>query len=193
MPWEISYWLLAEKWLPPYWPPHEWQIRDGSIPMQHAPIPEGFAAPWWLYPKSQWPYDTIPWEPKIFGAFHARKVMMNPENVQSFPPFGIHKVKTPTHHPHSIGSVKIHMRPPVWLDISPHPSLWAEAKLYEALRIMSQKRPIKLQMGSGSITIKSIRSANWRQHKNDRPFAAQTRPAPSPQSDKPAPTKDLFQ
>jgi hypothetical protein len=154
--------------------------------------PEGVVVGWWKNPdKTTWPYQPVPWELKIFGAFSARKVMMS-ENLQSTPPSGIHKVNTPTHHPHAIGTIKIHMRPPVWLDISPHPSLWAEGKLTEALRIMSQRRPIKLQTETGSITIKSIRSANWMQHKGDRPFAAQAKSPPSPPADKPPPTRDLF-
>jgi hypothetical protein len=104
---------------------------------------------------------------------------MNPEDLQSISSFGLIKHYTPTDHPHAIGAIKIHMRPEVWLDISPHPSLWAEGKLNEALRIMSQKRPIKLHTENGSITIKSMRSMNWTQHRKDRPFG-QTEPPPNP-------------
>lgn len=152
MSWEIPYWQEAEKWLPVYWPPYSWQIRDSSYPAQLAPIPEGFIAPWWLQPKDQWPYDKVPWEPKIFGAFTARKVMM-PENFQEqpsiwpgrhrVPAFGYVHVDTPSHHPHSIGTIKVHMRPKPWLEITPHRSLWEEGKLEEALRVMTRKRPVK--------------------------------------------------
>jgi hypothetical protein len=167
MPWPISYLLPAEKWFPIYWPPYPWQVRDLSQPMQLPPIPEGFLAPWWLHDKSQWPYDKIPWEPKVLGAFSARRVTMwskDPQeytNLKNPPSFGTIKVKTPIDHPHSIGTIKVHMPPPVWLDISPHPSLWAEAKLHEALRIMSRTRPIRMQTEDGTITIKAMRHENW--------------------------------
>jgi hypothetical protein len=190
MPWQMSYWLPAEKWMPIYWPPYPWQIRDLSQPMQLPEPPlEGGPWPWWLYPKSQWPVQA-PWEPKVFGAFSARKVVMHPENLHHWPPFGVIKVKTPTDHPHRIGTIKVHMPPPMWLDITPHPSLWAEAKLTEALRVMSRTRPIKLITDEGSITIKSMRSANWTQHRDDRPFGQPKPPdAPPP---KPQGLRDLF-
>jgi hypothetical protein len=166
MPWATSYWLPAEKWLPPYWPPYSWQIRDSSYPMQLAPIPEGFVAPWWLYPKDQWPYEDIPWGDKVFGAFSARKVMMA-EDLKNHPPFGYVKFNTPTQPSlNALTPIKAHMRPPVWLDISPHPSVWAEGKLISAMREMSRKRPLKLITNEGSITIRSIRHPNWSQYKN---------------------------
>jgi hypothetical protein len=152
-----------------------------------APIPEGFVAPWWLYPKDQWPYETIPWGDKIFGAFSARKIMMYSKNpdppgeLQSHPPFGTIKVTTPTQpSPNALTPIKIHMRPEIWLDTTPPPYMWEKAKLEEALRVMSRTRPIRLRTESGSITIKAIRSAPWNQHK----------PKTSP---KPPPTHDLFQ
>jgi hypothetical protein len=163
MPWAISYLLPAEKWLPPCWPPYEWEVRQPPFqPMRRPQIPEGFAAPWWYYPKDQWPYQPVPWEPKIFGAFSARKVTMWPENLVNYPPFGNIKVKTPTHHPHSIGSIKVHTTPTPWLDVTPHPSVWAQGKFEEAMRQMSRKRPIKLVTDEGTMTIKSIRHANWK-------------------------------
>jgi hypothetical protein len=143
-------------------------------------IPEGFNAPWWLYPKDQWPYQA-PWGQKTLGAFSARRVMMWPENLQNYPPFGNIKVKTPTQpSPNALTPIRVHMRPEVWLDVSPHPSLWAKGKLEDALRTMSRTRPIRLKTEDGSITIKAIRSASWNQHK----------PKTSPKS---SPKHDLFQ
>ena len=137
--------------------------------------------PWWLNPdKSTWPYQPVPWAQKTFGAFSARKVTMWPEDLVNYPPFGNIKVKTPTDHPHSIGSIKVHMPPKPWLDITPHPSLWAEGKLEEAMRQMSRKRSIKLVTDEGSITIKSMRHANWSKY---QPKKVQPQPQPS---------KDLF-
>jgi hypothetical protein len=174
MSWSTPYLQEVEKWLPIYWPPYSWQIRDSSHPMQHAPMPYGFLAPWWLHDKSQWPYETIPWNQKVFGAISARKVWMwskNPDppgELKSSPPFGTMKVDTPTDRPHSIGTLRIQMRPEVWLQINPLPALWGEGKLQAALQEMSRKRPIRLQTEDGSsITIKSIVSAPWNQHKND--------------------------
>jgi hypothetical protein len=173
MSWSTPYLQEIEKWLPIYWPPYNWQIRDGSLPFQHAPIPDGFLAPWWLYDKSQWPYAEIPWNQKVFGAISARKVMMwskypnPPGELQNPPPFGTVKYDTTINRPHSIGTLRVMMRPEVWLDISPPPRLWAEGKLNEALRIMSRTRPIKLQTDTGSITIKSIVSAPWNQHNKE--------------------------
>jgi hypothetical protein len=168
MPWSVPYYQEVEKWLPIYWPPYNWQIRDSSYPPQHAPMPYGFIAPWWLHDKSQWPYETIPWNQKVFGAISARKVWMwskNPDppgELKSSPPFGTMKYDTPTDRPHSIGTLRIQMRPEVYLSINPLPSLWDQAKLEEALRVMSRTRPIKLQTADGSsITIKKIQSAPW--------------------------------
>jgi len=184
MPWQTSYWLGAEKWFPIYWPPYKWQIVQ--LPnIGLAPIPEGFPAPWWLYPKNEWPFEEVPWEPKVFGAFSARKVTMwikdpNYSDLKNYPPFGTMKIPTAgIHHPHSIGTIKVHMKPDNWLDITPHPSLWAKGQLENALRVMSRTRPIRLQTEDGTITIKSMRHANWHQYK---------KPSPPPQ-----PTHDLFQ
>jgi hypothetical protein len=149
--------LPAEKWFPSVWPPYSWQV----VPYPSSP-PEG-NWPWWLYPKDQWPYQPVPWENKTFGSFSARRVTMWPENLVNYPPFGNIKVKTPTQpSPNALTPIRVHMPPPVWLDVSPHPSLWAKGKLEDALREMSRKRPIRLQTESGSITIKSMRHANWR-------------------------------
>jgi hypothetical protein len=175
MPWQVSYWLPAEKWLPPCWPPYSWQ----SVPYPSAP-PEGIW-PWWLYPKDQWPYDKIPWDNKVFGAFTARKVTMWPEDLKNYPPFGTMNLKTAsTYHPPPSGTIKVHTRPMVWLDTTPPPYMWEKAKLEEAPRTMSRIRPIRLKTEDGSITIKNIRSAPWNQYK----------PKTSP---KPPPKHDLFQ
>jgi hypothetical protein len=164
MPWDVSYWLSTEKWMPNYWPPYSWQIRDASYPIQLPTPPNGDYSvwSWWLNPdKSTWPYQPVPWAQKTFGAFSARKVTMWPANLQNYPPFGNIKVKTPTDRAHSIGTIKVHMPPKPWLEVTPHPSEWAQGKLEEALRQMSRKRPIRLQTEFGSITIKSMRNANW--------------------------------
>jgi hypothetical protein len=210
MSWAVSYWLPTEKWMPNYLPPYSWQIRDASYPMQLPTPPNGDYSvwPWWLNPdKSTWPYQPVPWAQKTFGAFSARKVTMWPEDLVNYPPFGNIKVKTPTDHPHSIGSIKVHMPPKPWLDITPHPSLWAEGKLEEALRQMSRKRPIKLQTEYGSITIKSMRHANWAQHrddprreaieilrgsKNQEKYAIELATEIAANKSQPKPTRDLF-
>ena len=173
MSWAVSYWLPTEKWMPNYWPPYSWQIRDSSYPMQLPTPPNGDYSvwPWWLNPnKSTWPYQPVPWEPKILGAFSARKVMMWSKDPNEYstlvnpPPFGTIKVKTPSDYSGiwpgmqaSFMNIKVHMTPKPWLDISPHPSEWVEEKLKAALQEMSRKRPIKLITPEGSITIKSMR------------------------------------
>jgi hypothetical protein len=171
MSWGPSYWLPTEKWMPIYWPNYDYETRQPPFQPFTLPVPPNgdySNLPWWKNPdKTTWPYQPVPWEPKILGAFSARKVTMWPENLVKYPPFGNIKVKTPTDHPHSIGSIKVHMPPKPWLDISPHPSLWAEEKLKGALQEMSRKRPIKLITDEGSITIKAIRSANWSRPKED--------------------------
>jgi hypothetical protein len=209
MSWAVSYWLPTEKWMPNYWPPYSWQIRDHHIRCNCLRPQNGdySAWPWWLNPdKSTWPYQPVPWAQKTFGAFSARKVTMWPEDLVNYPPFGNIKVKTPTDHPHSIGSIKVHMPPKPWLDITPHPSL-AEGKLEEALRQMSRKRPIKLQTEYGSITIKSMRHANWAQHrddprreaieilrgsKNQEKYAIELATEIAANKSQPKPTRDLF-
>ena len=165
------------KWIPDYWPPEPWQTVGNSGP------PEGATIPWWLEPKSQWPYPA-PWEMKVLGAFPAMWFKMREDigapvtdppgpwpSTPTFPkPAGLMRVKTPAYAPGTkipIGSIKVHMRPLDWLDVSPHPSLWAQGKFEEALRVMSQRRPVRIVTEEGSITLKSIRSANWNQHQKD--------------------------
>jgi hypothetical protein len=180
MAWATSYWLPAEYTVQSKWPPYDWMTRQPPFqPFTLAHPPADFKGPWWFYPKSEWPaqYQT-PFEPKIFGAFSARKVMM-PKNLQGIPPFGYIRVKTPS-DPHSINPnsgkapspptltpIKVHMRQSAGLDINPNPSLWQQEKLKVALQEMSRKRPIKLVTENGTITIKSMRSANWGQHQNE--------------------------
>jgi hypothetical protein len=89
VPWEISYWLPTEPWLPIRWPPYEWEVISFPPTGQLPTPPDGAIIPWWKLPKDQWPFDAIPWEPKIFGAFSARKVTMNPEDLQSPSSFGV--------------------------------------------------------------------------------------------------------
>jgi hypothetical protein len=177
MPWSTPYLQEIEKWLPIYWPPYEYETRQPPFQPFTLPIPpNGYSQlPWWKNPdKSTWPYDTIPWNQKVFGAISARKVMMwskypnPPGELQNPPPFGTVKYDTTINRPHSIGTLRVMMRPEVWLDISPPPRLWDQEKLKVALQEMSRKRPIKLRTADGSsITIKSIVSAPWNQHKND--------------------------
>jgi hypothetical protein len=171
--WATPYLQEAEKWLPIYWPNYEYETRQPPFLPFTLPIPpNGYGGlPWWKNPdKATWPYSEIPWAPKVFGALSARKVIMRSKNpdpageLKSHPPFGTMKVDTPTDRPHSIGTLRIQMRPEVWLDITPPPRLWAQGKLEEALRQMSRTRPIKLHTEDGSITIKSIVSAPWLQH-----------------------------
>ena len=143
MPWNTPYWQPAgEPWLPSRWPPYDWQIVTAEYGL-NPPIPEGAIVPWWLQPKDTWPFDQIPWEPKIFGAFSARKVTMWPEDLSGIPPFGTVKVKTldyPKFGSHQLASIKVHMPPKPLLEINPHYSLWDEGKLLEAMRIIDVKR-----------------------------------------------------
>ena len=76
-----------------------------------------------------------------------------PPNITYPKPAGLIKVNTPEHCSGTkvpLSSIKVHMRPKEWLDVSPHPSLWAEAKFQEALKIMSSRtRPVKMITESG--------------------------------------------
>jgi hypothetical protein len=190
MPWGPSYLLPSEYTVQSKWPPYcsdvhfggNWMTRQPPFqPFEEAVPPADFNGPWWFYPKSEWPTQfQIPYEPKILGALTARKVMMwskdfnELSNLTNYPPFGTIKVRTPSDYSGiwhgkqaSFTNIKVHMRQQAWLDISPHPSLWAEGKLEEALRQMSRKRPIKLQTEYGSVTIKSMRHANWSRKLDD--------------------------
>jgi hypothetical protein len=166
MTWATSYLLPAEYSVQAKWPPYSsdthfggnWMVvgYDGPKP------PADFNGPWWFYPESEWP--VIYKEPKVFGAFSARRVTMWPENLQNYPPFGNVKVKTPSRPKtgaHQLASVKVHMRDTAWLEVTPPPSVWAAGRFEEAMRQMSRKRPIKLITDEGTITIKSIRHPNW--------------------------------
>jgi len=67
-----------------------------------------------------------------------------------------------------IGTMKVHMRPTEWLEVTPHPSEWAAGKFQEAMRVMSRRRPIRIINEDGSsITLKGVRSAPWTQHKKE--------------------------
>jgi hypothetical protein len=190
VPWEVSAGglLPTEKWFPVSWPPYSWETRQPPLqPMQLPTPPEGFVEPWWYNrDKSTWPYQPVPWPKKVLNAFTPRKVIMRenigapitdppgswPPNVKYPQPSGIAKVNTTPDHQlgykKPLTAINVHMLPDVWLDISPHPSVGAEAKLHEALRIMTHKRPLKLQNEDGnSITIKSWRAAPWNQHQKE--------------------------
>jgi hypothetical protein len=183
----------AEKWFPASWPPYEWQVIQSppTLPIEPpSPPTEGGPWPWWLYPKDQWPYQPVPWEPKVFGAFTARKVKMredigapvNDGPPKPWPPYNIWptvKYPQPAGLAHvntrrdgtygftkSVSTIKVHMRPDVWLEYTPHKSEWAAAKLSAALTELSRKRPLKLITEDGSsITIRSIRHPNWHKHR----------------------------
>jgi hypothetical protein len=172
--WGASYLLPAFYWQPVKTPPFYWETVGSPGP------PQGFILPWWYErDKTKWPYQPVPWEPKVLGAFSSRRVTMwsknqnEYSNLVNYPPFGTIKVKTPTQptrpagqSPNALTPIRVHMLPDTWLDVTPHPSLWAKGTLEVALREMSRKRPIRLQTETGSITIKSMRSASWYQHRN---------------------------
>jgi hypothetical protein len=128
----------------------------------------------------------------VLGAFTARKVKMRedigapvndgppkpwpPSNIWptvKYPqPVGIAHVNTRPDGTYgftkSVQTIKVHMRPDVWVEYTPHKSEWAAAKLSAALQEMSRKRHIKLITEDGSsITIKSMRSANWHKHRGE--------------------------
>lgn len=134
MTWAMSYWLEAG----PYWgnkvpPDLKYDIMD-RLPGSE---PDNPMANYWRMPSN--PSDPGPWtiqkyftysyEPKILGAFCARRVQMWPEDLVNYPPFGNVKLQTPHNRPHSIGTIKVHMKAePIY--ISPHMSLWkAKQKL----------------------------------------------------------------
>jgi hypothetical protein len=166
------------KWPPAYTPPMPWQTVGSSGPA------EGEIIPWWLEDKSKWPY-IAPWEPKIFGAFPPFWFKMredigapvtdppgpwpSPEiwPTVTFPkPSGLMHVNTRPDRPGPglgpkvpIGTMKVHMQPTSWLEVTPHPSEWAAGKFQEAMRVMSRKRPIRIINEDGSsITLKGVRS-----------------------------------
>jgi hypothetical protein len=176
MPWESPTTWHFYKWPPNYWPPEPWQTVGSSGP------PEGETISWWLEPKENWPYPA-PWEPKVFGAFPAMWFKMREDigapvagddpqpwpSTVTFPkPAGLTHVNTRPDQSgtKSVPTIKVHTLPDQWLEVTPHPSLWAQGKLEEAMRVMSRKRPIRIIKEDGSsITLKSIRSASWSQHK----------------------------
>jgi hypothetical protein len=177
MSWDAPTTLHFYKWPPSYWPPEPWQTIGSSGP------PEGAIIPWWLEPRDKWPY-VAPWEPKVMGAFSPFWFQMredigapiDPPNAPpwptspTYPPFGLTKVNTRLDQSgtKSVSTIKVHMRPTEWLEVTPHPSEWAAGRFQEAMRVMSRRRPIRVINEDGSsITLKSIRSANWSQHKRE--------------------------
>jgi hypothetical protein len=176
--WNAPTTLHFYKWPPSYWPPEPWQTIGSTGP------PEGAMVPWWLEPKENWPY-VAPWEPKILGAFSPFWFKMREDigapvtgtdpqpwpSTVTFPkPAGLTHVNT---RPDQIGTksvatIKVHMRPTEWLEVSPHPSAWQQGKYEEAIRVMSRRRPIRFVGDDGSsVTLKSVRSAPWSQHKKE--------------------------
>jgi hypothetical protein len=183
--WPSTYgWYPTEKWIPTCRPPQWYQVLDYSYGGRRPPVPDD--APWDLQPKHTWPYFPIPWEPKIFGAFPSMKFKMREDigapledppgpwpSTPKYPPFGLSQVNTRPDGIYGVtpsprmAAINVHMRPMPVLSINPHPSLWAEGKLEEALRQMTRKRPVRLVTESGTITLRSLRSPNWRQPKAD--------------------------
>lgn len=127
MPWAMSYLLPSDKYFVPYWPPNTQDIADqlpGSDPNNlvenywRKPSNPSDPGPWtW---QNYWQYD---YDPKVLGAFSARRVQMWPEDLVNYPPFGTVKVNTPTDHPHSIGTINVHMGP-TQIYLSPRLPLW---------------------------------------------------------------------
>jgi hypothetical protein len=174
---------------PPYdRKPNEWQ-KIGSPPPPPGTIIHWWLDP--NNPrvnsdKSTWPYQPVPWGFKALGTFSPRKIKMredigapvNDGPSKPWPPSNIWptvKYPQPAGLAHvntrpdgvwgvtkSVHTIKVRMLPDVWLDISPHPSVWAQGKFEVALQEMSRKRPLTLQTEDGSsITIRSIRHPNW--------------------------------
>ena len=119
MAWAVPYLLPVWKWWPTYWPPAEWQVRDATVPMEAPQPPPGVQVPWWLQPKSTWPYP-LPFEPKVFGCWPASLVAM-PEDLQNNPPFGYISLKVPGQQGDTSGfqipfnNMSIHYR---WLSLT---------------------------------------------------------------------------
>jgi hypothetical protein len=181
---------LPSKWPPYDREPTPWQLKGSAPPPPDAIIPWWLDRnnPSLPSDKSTWPYQPVPWGYKVFGSFSPRNIKMRedigapvddgppkpwpPSNIWptvAFPkPAGLAQVntrpdgiwgKTP-----SVNVMNVRMLPDVLLDVSPHPNVWAQGKLEAALREMTRKRPIRIQTEEGSITIKSMRHSNWRQH-----------------------------
>jgi hypothetical protein len=195
MAWDAPTTLHFYKWLPIYYPNDPWEVVGSSGPPPDAIVP------WWKQPKDQWPY-LAPWELKVMGAFSPFWFRMRedigapvtgndpqpwpPQNIWpavKYPPFGLTKVNTRPDQSgtKSVSTIKVHMRPTEWLEVTPHPSEWATGKFQEAMRVMSRKRPIRIVNEDGSsMTLKAIRHDNWARAAK----AAQERKEPK--------TKDLF-
>jgi hypothetical protein len=147
------------KWLPDYYPNDPWEVVGSSGP------PEGAIVPWWKQPKDQWPYPA-PWEPKIFGAFPAMWFNMR-ENIGApidppnappwptspkYPPFGLTHVNTrpDQNGTKSVSTIKVHMLPDQWLEVTPHLSVWAEGKYQRSAKNNEQKaanQELSMKMG----------------------------------------------
>jgi hypothetical protein len=195
MPWDSPSIPHFYKPITAYYPNDPWDVitYDAWGKRIDPIIPEGAVIPWWRQPKDQWPYIS-PWEPKIFGAFPPFWFKMredigapvtdppgpwpSPEiwPTVTFPkPAGLMHVNTRPDRPGPglgpkvpIGTMKVHMRPTEWLEVTPHPSEWAAGKFQEAMRVMSRRRPIRIINEDGSsITLKGVRSAPWTQHKKE--------------------------
>jgi hypothetical protein len=137
----------------------------GAFPAMWFKMREDIGAPVNDGPSKPWPpaniYPTVTF-PKPAGLTH---VNTRPDQTGT----------------KSVSTIKVHMLPDQWLEVTPHPSEWAAGKYEEALRIMSRKRPIIIVNEDGSsITLKAIRRDNWSRAAK----AAQERRKPK--------TKDLF-
>ena len=177
----------ASKWPPYDREPTPWQLKGSPPPPPDAVIPWWLdtSNPSILSDKSTWPYQPVPWGYNVLGSFSPRKIKMRedigapigdvpvtdppnpwPSDVKYPQPAGLAQVNTRPDYAWGtkkvpLTAINVRMLPDVWLEITPHPSVWAQGKLEAALQKMSQIRPIRLQTEDGSITIKSMRSANW--------------------------------
>lgn len=160
MPWAMSYLLPSYKYWGPYWGPNGLDVISqlpGSNPNNavenywRRPVNPSNPGPWTV--GNYWQYD---YGPKVFGAFSSRRVQMWPEDLINYPPFGNVKVKTPTDHPHSIGTIKVHMGPTP-IAITPRLPLWkAKQKLDrgETIDLSADDRQwIKQQLKSTPILV----------------------------------------
>lgn len=103
MPMGPPYYLMpSSKWLPVYYPPESWQVRDNTFPMEAPKPPPGKAVYWWLQPKETWPYpDEMPWESKQLGCWPSSKITMSDDlfgiwpGPRRAPKFGYIKLKMP--------------------------------------------------------------------------------------------------
>ena len=120
MPWAMSYLLGDYKYLGPYWPPNGQDV----INQLRGSDPNNSTTNYWRKPLN--PSDPGPWtignywqytyELKVLGTFSSRRVMMWPENLVNYPPFGNVKVATPSYGTHSYMGINVYNGPtPIYI------------------------------------------------------------------------------